>query len=249
MFAFAKDFGSVGSSSVSNLFTLGYTQPNAILFLGSGSTPQDVPSLWNSYVAEDQIVSFFYGDYGYALSYATNLDNKIQGDAVQAAGQNYATIVSLSFRQAFGGLAFAGTHDTPWVFLKEISSDGDIQTVDVIFPAHPVLLYTNPVLIKYLLDPLLINQEAGHYPKKNAIHDLGQFPQALGYPTGDDETMPLEECGNMLIMMLAYAQRTNDHGYLQQHWTIIMQWVQYLVQEAEIPANQLSTDDFAGHLA
>lgn len=61
--------------------------------------------------------------------------------------------------------------------------------------------------------------------------------------------MPLEECGNMIIMMLAYAQRTDNNAYLTKHWPLIDQWAQYLVAEAKIPAEQLSTDDFAGHLA
>jgi restriction endonuclease len=61
--------------------------------------------------------------------------------------------------------------------------------------------------------------------------------------------MPLEECGNMLITTLAYAQRTNDNAYLSQHYNILKQWTGYLVQEALIPSNQLSTDDFQGQLA
>ncbi len=61
--------------------------------------------------------------------------------------------------------------------------------------------------------------------------------------------MPLEECGNMLITTLAYAQRTGDTAYLSQHYKILKQWTSYQVQEALIPANQLSTDDFQGQLA
>jgi len=63
-----------------------------------------------------------------------------------------------------------------------------------------------------------------------------------------DEMQPLEECGDMMIMTLAYAQRTNDNAYLAKHYSILKQWNEYLVQEALIPANQISTDDFAGAL-
>lgn len=63
------------------------------------------------------------------------------------------------------------------------------------------------------------------------------------------EPMPLEECGNMIIATLAYAQRTGDTAYLSQHYSILKQWTGYLIQEALIPANQLSTDDFQGQLA
>jgi hypothetical protein len=109
-------------------------------------------------------------------------------------------------------------------------------------------LYFNPDLLKYLLEPLLINDRY-HYPNNFAQHDLGRFPRALGYPDGNDEPMPLEECGNMIIMMLAYAQRKNDDQYLADNWDLLAKWAQYMIEDAKIPANQLSTDDFAGHLA
>lgn len=60
---------------------------------------------------------------------------------------------------------------------------------------------------------------------------------------------PLEECGDMLIMTLAYAQRANDDAYLAQHYDILKQWNNYLVNDSLIPMNQISTDDFAGSLA
>lgn len=80
-------------------------------------------------------------------------------------------------------------------------------------------------------------------------HDLGTYPKALGHPKGDDEPMPLEECGNMIIMMLAYAQRKPDNDYLVANWDLMKGWAEYLIDKAKIPAEQLSTDDFAGHLA
>jgi hypothetical protein len=53
----------------------------------------------------------------------------------------------------------------------------------------------------------------------------------------------------MLIMTLAYAQRANNNAYLSQHYDILKQWTGYLIDEALIPANQISTDDFAGSAA
>ncbi|KAK7754712.1 hypothetical protein SLS62_003270 [Diatrype stigma] len=250
VFAFAKDLGSVGSSTVSTVFSIGIAQENAVQLLGEGDGLTTYPSLWTSYFDTGlDAMTFFYKDYSESSKLATDLDNKVASDSLAAAGQDYLTITSLSVRQTFGALQFTGTADDPLVFLKEISSNSDIQTVDVIFPALPLLLYLNPNLVAYLLKPLFLNQENGHYPRTNAIHDLGTFPLAKGYPNGDDEPMPLEECGNMLIMVLAYAQRTGDTDYLEAHYPILKQWVGYLVDEALIPANQLSTDDFAGQLA
>ncbi|KAK6438483.1 hypothetical protein LTR95_005319 [Oleoguttula sp. CCFEE 5521] len=50
-------------------------------------------------------------------------------------------------------------------------------------------------------------------------------------------------------MTLAYAQRANDNAYLAQHYDILRQWNDYLVDEALYTQNQISTDDFAGSLA
>lgn len=167
-----------------------------------------------------------------------------------AGGAEFVTIASLTVRQAFAATQLCGTTDAPYLFLKEISSDGNVQTVDVSFPFHPILIYTNPTLLRYLLDPLFINQEAGQYPNMYSMHDLGShYPNATGHPAGDDEKQPLEECGNMLIMTLAYAQRAKDTAYLSQHYALLDQWTQYLIEEALIPAMQISTDDFAGPLS
>lgn len=250
VFAFAKDFGNVSGNAQDVVFSLGLVQDQVIQFQGNGSGLTNLPGLWSSFYTSDvDAMVAFYNDYGDASAAADKLDAQIQSDSVAAAGQNYATITTLTVRQTFGGLQFAGTSDSPLIFLKEISSNSDIETVDVIFPAHPLLLYLNPLLVKLLLDPLYINQESGNYPNAWAEHDLGTFPIAKGYPAGNDEAMPLEECGNMIIMTLAYAQRAGDTAYLEQHFPKLEQWAGFLVEEALIPANQLSTDDFAGTLA
>ncbi|CZR55322.1 probable glutaminase GtaA [Phialocephala subalpina] len=248
VFGFSIGLGSV-TGSVSTLYTLGLTQENAIQFDGAtGIVP--LTSLWTSYFSsETDALSFVYNDYSTASTTATTLDNKISSEATAAAGQNYLTIVSLSARQAFGATQLVGNTTKEYLFLKEISSDGNVQTVDVIFPFYPILIYLQPSLAKLLLDPLFENQESGQYPNMYSMHDLGaHYPNATGHPDGLDEPQPLEECGNMLIMTLAYAQKSNDNAYLSQHYKILNQWTQYLVAEALIPANQISTDDFAGSL-
>lgn len=250
VFAFSHDLGDIEDNEVERLFTLGLTQDQVIDFAGHSGTLKPVPGLWKSYfnTDTDAVVGFYY-DYGDADETSARLDQRIWTDSVSAAGENYALITSLSLRQAFGGLQYAGTPDKPYIFLKEISSNSDIQTVDVIFPAFPMFVYLNATLVKYLLDPLFENQESGAYPNLYAEHDLGTFPVAKGYPKGDDEAMPLEECGNMIIMSLAYAQRTGDTGYLSTHYPLLEQWAQFLVNDSLIPSTQLSTDDFAGTLA
>lgn len=248
-FGFALDLGTVGATPVSNLFTINLNQQEAIVFEGSGGN-QSQPSLWTSYFNSNvDADSFFYNDYPQAQALADTFDNKVASDSTGAAGSNYLLITTLSARQAFGSIQLTGTPNQTFVFLKEISSDGNVNTVDVLFPWHPIALYANPTLLKLALEPLFINQEAGYWPFAFAEHDIGSaYPNATGHNDGNAEQQPLEECGNMIIMALAYAQRANDNAWLSSHYTLLNQWVGYLIQEALIPLNQISTDDFAGAL-
>ncbi|KAH8690740.1 glutaminase GtaA [Talaromyces proteolyticus] len=250
VFGFAYKYSSLGSKPKKALFSIGLAQEYAIQFDGASGNVS-VPSLWTSYFQDAPAATkFFMNDYRMASSMADAIDAKVYSDSVQASGQDYATYTTLAYRQAFAGLQLCNTPDEPYVFLKEISSDDNIQTVDVIFPMHPILLYTNVTWLKWTLDPLFINQESGQYPHAYSMHDLGStYPNATGHEYIADEYMPVEECGNMLIMTLGYAQRANDTAYLQQHYKILDQWTQYLIEFSEYPENQISTDDFAGALA
>lgn len=243
------DLGSVGSEAKSNLFTIGLCQDEAIQFLGADGLTT-LPSLWKSYFSDDlAALSFFHNDYDESSKLSTELDDKISKDSKAVAGENYAVLTTLAARQAFAATQLVGTEDKHYLFLKEISSNGNTQTVDVIFPASPIFYYTNPELMKLLLDPHFENQESGHYPNKYAIHDLGtHYPNATGHPDGMDEPMPVEECGNHMVMMLAYVQFSANTEYIKDHYKILKQWAEYLVEDSLLPAEQLSTDDFAGHL-
>ena len=133
-----------------------------------------------------------------------------------------------------------GTQDKPWMMLKEISSNGNCQTVDVIYPHFPVQLYLNPMLLKYLLDPLLDNQERGFFPKKYCIHDLGtHYPRCIGHIDGVQEDMEVEESANMLIMMGAYVKASKDKQFAAQHYNISKQWTQYLVDHGLITGKDI----------
>lgn len=54
VFGFASDFGDVGSSPVSSLFTLGLMQQNAVQFLGADGVVS-LPSLWGDYFGGDDL--------------------------------------------------------------------------------------------------------------------------------------------------------------------------------------------------
>ncbi|KAF7966198.1 hypothetical protein HWV62_39706 [Athelia sp. TMB] len=259
VFAFARDLGTVSSTaSTPMVVSIGYVRDPAVEYIIAGGSYQPRSLyFWSKYSTVSAAITAFINNHSTALSTAKTFDAKVVSDATKISS-TYASLVELSIRQAIGAIeiTISKTSSGAWntadviVFMKEISSDGNVNTVDVIFPAWPILLYTNPTLGKYLLLGLFEYQATGQYPNKWSVHDLGSnYPKAIGHNDGNDEAMPVEECGNMLIMTLSYAQKTGDYSLLTTYNSLLTQWTNYLISDSLIPANQLSTDDFAGTLA
>ncbi|KAF1816327.1 DUF1793-domain-containing protein [Eremomyces bilateralis CBS 781.70] len=211
VFAFSKTF-NLGSSvhdtssksSESTLFTIAHIQDPVVQYASSRGLTNMRP-LWKSYFLTDEaMITYHYKDFEKAKKLAADYSDRLAEDAFKSGSHNYRDIVALSARQVLGATSFSGTPDNPLIFLKEISSNGNCQTVDVIFPSFPFFLYTNPRWLAYLLEPLLEHQLSGQYPNRYSMHDLGaHFPNETGHPDGRDEYMPVEECGDMLIMGLS----------------------------------------------
>ncbi|EKD21070.1 uncharacterized protein L3040_000892 [Drepanopeziza brunnea f. sp. 'multigermtubi'] len=306
VFAFAKSFQLNGNSAAggkaydSVLFTIAHVQDPVIQFASAGGMAMMRP-LWSSYYpTADELLKFHYYDFDTSFGLASNYSDQLEFDALKSGSEDYKDILALSARQVLGACSFAGTPEDPLIFFKEISSDGNMNTVDVIYPAFPWFLYTNPKWLAYLMNPLIEHMLSGQYPNDYTMHDLGaHFPNATGHPDGRDEYMPVEECGNMLIMGLAlvnslkydtkpasiwsavgddkyiessegsaFSLRIDADGmddtfggpvsakgqkqarkWIQNSYKLWKQWTGYLVRETLVPANQLSTDDFAGWLA
>jgi hypothetical protein len=249
VFGFCVDLGQIGGTARSVPLSIGLIRTPAVRYQG-----QNLQPLWTaSFSSWQDMLGFFHGDLAAAQQRADRLDAKITGEATTAGGTAYAGLCAIALRQAYGGTELVvGPDSQPWAFLKEISSDGNVSTVDVLFPASPAWIYADPGYLALLLEPLLSYAESGLWPQPFAPHDLGSaYPVASGHNDGGGENMPVEESGNMLIMAAAYIQQAPGPGaaFAVAHYTIFKQWADYLAANLPDPGYQNQTDDFAGSIA
>jgi len=229
------------------LFTLTHIQDDVVQFASARGLTNMRP-LWKSYFAsDDALVAYHYQDFTNSTALAKKYTDQLDIDAIESDSRDYADILALSARQVLGAVQFSGTADAPLIFQKEISSNGNTQTVDVIFPAFPFYLYTQPKWAAYLLEPLLEHQLSGQYPNKYSMHDLGaHFPNLTGHADGKDEYMPVEECGDMLIMGLALVNgllygNGKQEGKQQPEFVLDMEQRPMLREKDNLFALDLST--------
>ena len=258
VFAFDFALGQVGKSETRPLvLALGDVRDPAVSYQG-----KPIPPLWRSYWPDwPQMMASFYADAETERSHADRMDRRVISDATKAGGAKYAALCALALRQAFGATEMVGTLEKPWMFMKEISSDGNISTIDVMYPSFPAFLYADPRLLRMQLDPLFDYAESGKWKQPFAEHDIGaSYPNADGHNDGGGENMPVEESANMLIMAAAYmryAPKAEASQYARQHEAILKQWADYLLtvpagstsSNALDPLYQNQTDDFTGSIA
>lgn len=250
VFGLSVHLGRLDQSAVTTEFVIGHVRTPAINYLGN-----PLRSLWTKHFSDWQdMLAFFYRDAAGAARRADSLDARITREARAAGGTTYEGLCALALRQAYGGTELVeGPDGEPWVFLKEISSDGNVSTIDVVYPASPVWIYLDPAYLRLMLTPLLDYAERGGWPKDFAEHDLGtHYPNATGHNDGREEDMPVEESGNMLIMVAAYLRRVSmaeSKSFARAHYRILKQWTDYLTANLPDPGFQNQTDDFAGSIA
>ena len=231
------------------LFAFAYDDRQSLLYFG-----HMVKAYWNrNGTSIDDVIRQGIAGYSNLSRQCDQFDEHLFQDAVRAGGERYAQILQLAFRQVMAAHKLAVDENGEILYIsKECFSNGCAATVDVSYPSIPMYLYYNPELIKGMLRPIFRYAESPAWQYPFAPHDVGTYPILDGqvYSKNSlDGQMPVEECGNMLLMVAATAIVTRDISYAAAHWDTLSKWASYLKEHGVDPENQLCTDDFAGHLA
>ena len=249
---------SSGRSGQTTTYLLAYDNVKSVRFFGS-----DLVDWWARGGKKfDAMLSEAIAEAPALEAKCRAFDARFRAEMEKAGGVKYADIAELSWRQSFAACKFVANVDGEAFLLSaENNSGGMIGTTDVFYPQFPHLLYSNLTLAKASLAPTCIYAAKTNWPYAYAPHDIGLFPvaegqyygmkkgQAVGGGTDDTYRMPVEECGNMLILLASVAKAEGNADFASRWWGEVAKWAEYLAKFGYDPGNQLCTDDFAGHLA
>ncbi len=193
-----------------------------------------------------------FEDYAEIADKCHAFSKQLEAEATQKGGEKYAEMLLLSYRQVIAAHKLVVDENGENLFIsKECSSNGCAATVDVTYPSAPMFLKYNVELLKAMLRPIFRFSKSDAWKYDFAPHDVGQYPILNGqvYTTSIERQMPVEECGNMIILMAAICEAENSVDFAIPQMDLLEIWSKYLIKYGNDPENQLCTDDFAGHMA
>jgi hypothetical protein len=243
--------GNIGQTAVTRHVLLGYDDVYSVEYIQQKLLPY-----WRKEFATfSALLKRAESDYQPLTKRAEQYDSDLEHDLVRAGGPEYAAVANLAFRQAIGAHKLVeDSNGDPFFMPKENFSNGSISTVDVLYPSSPIFLFLNPKLVEAQLEPVMRYAQTARWKFPFAPHDLGVYPLANGQQYGggelsEEDQMPVEESGDMILMVAAIAHAEQNTEFAARYWPLLTKWAQYLLAKGFDPENQLSTDDFAGHLA
>jgi len=249
--AFEFDLGQVDAKGASRWLMLAYDDVYSIQYLGTNLRPY-----WRRSGAEaPDLLKAAAKDYPALAAKCKAFDEELMADLAKAGGEKYARLCALAYRQCLAANKLAADPGgRPLLFPKENFSNGCIATVDVLYPQGPLFILMSPALTRAMLTPILDYAGSPRWKFPFAPHDLGQYPHANGQVYGggertEENQMPVEESGNMILLVAALAQAEGNADFAAKYWPVLERWAEYLKGKGFDPENQLCTDDFAGHLA
>lgn len=243
------DMGRIDAEPVSQFLMLAYDDVHSIEYFH-----QPLDAYWKRNGASFQEMLLLAADeYEDILQRCQAFSDELLGECAAAGGEQFRDIAALAYRQAIAAHKLVTDGSGRILFFsKENFSNGCIATVDVSYPSMPLFLKYNPELVKGMMRPIFDYAGSGQWAFDFAPHDVGTYPKANGQVYGENKLeyqMPIEECGNMLLMAAAVCKYEDSGDFAKENWELLSKWARYLLAHGLDPDNQLCTDDFAGHLA
>lgn len=232
------------------LFTFAYDDVYSLTYFG-----KPLKSVWNQDgTTIGAAIARAYAEYVDVAERCRAFGETLTREAAQAGGEEYAELLLLALRQSIAAHKAAVDPEGKLLFVsKECFSNGCAATVDVSYPSIPLFLLYNTELVKGMMRPIFRYAAQERWPFDFAPHDAGTYPilngQTYGRGTDFRWQMPVEECGNMLVMAAAVSAADGNADFAGEHRALLAKWAGYLLRHGVDPENQLCTDDFAGHLA
>ena len=227
----------------------------------------DVHSILHYQTPVDAYYKTVYGDFDTMLKTAVAeadalraecaaFDSKLMAE-MKKVSDSYANVGALAYRQAISAHKAVDVDGKLFFMSKENFSNGCLATLDVTYPSIPLFLHLNPELVKGMMRPLFEFARKPVWRFDFAPHDCGYYPFCNGQVYSADakgnmleeKQMPVEECGNAILTVAAALKADGDRSLLEENADLLKTWADYLMEYGYDPANQLCTDDFAGHLA
>lgn len=227
----------------------------------------DIHSILHYHTPVDAYYKTVYGDFDTMLNVAVKEADALRAECndfdkklmtqMKNVSDAYADIGALAYRQVISAHKLVDVDGKMFFVSKENFSNGCLATLDVTYPSIPLFLFLNPELVKGMMRPIFEFARKSVWRFDFAPHDCGCYPFCNGQVYSADKLgnmleekqMPVEECGNAILTMAATLKADGDRSLLEENADLLKTWADYLMEYGYDPANQLCTDDFAGHLA
>jgi hypothetical protein len=172
--AFVLNLGQVSSQTVSSYVVFLYDDLYSMIYFGEWQPPCWRAELDNNVTL---LVNESIAYYEANMADITDWNQMLITMLTKAGGEHYATLCSLVTRQVTGALTrtWSNQYNRSQLYMKEISTNGDINTVDVIYPSSPYFLWLHPEMLRDVLIPVLAyanNETTTHYNLTWAPHHL-----------------------------------------------------------------------------
>lgn len=169
--AMSDNLGTINNKPVTGHYTIAYDDINSVRFFD-----KDLKAWWRrdgKLSFEDMLVQA-EKEYEKTIQDCNKWDEKVNQDALNSGGAEYAKVCNLVYRQTIAAHKLvAGLDNTPYFFSKENYSGGFICTVDVTYPSAPLFLLYNTTLLKGMMEPIFYYSESGKWTKPFPAHDIG----------------------------------------------------------------------------